>query len=158
MKYPGCREVKYLLSGEIRTYDCELLFLDDDIGILRYDHERPYTVNNQVLPKNTSTFAFYWPIRPFTLYRWFSPRGEHLGDYFNIADRIHLNHNQFEWRDLIVDIFVSQQGRVTILDESELPADLDEKLGQYISQAVIKIIKNYKNILNETDLLLKELF
>ena len=69
MIYPACREVKHLLSGEVRTFDCELIFLDEDFGILRYILEKPYVVNNQILPKNTQTYAFYWESQPFTLYR-----------------------------------------------------------------------------------------
>lgn len=158
MKYPDCREVKYLLTGEIRIYDCELLSLGDDIGILRYILEKQHTVSSQVLPKNTQTYACYWATRPYTLYRWYSPQGEHLGDYFNIADQVRLNRTQFEWRDLVVDIFISPQGRVLILDECELPPDINSDLLNFIQQATKSIIRNYKAILNETDILLNRYF
>jgi len=158
MIYPACREVKHLLSGEVRTFDCELIFLDEDFGILRYILEKPYVVNNQILPKNTQTYAFYWESQPFTLYRWFAPQGGHLGDYFNIADRIHLSNLQFEWRDLIVDVFISPQGEISMLDENELPADIDANLARYIDQSTQFIIGNHRKILSELNSLTAKLF
>jgi len=158
MIYPACREVKHLLSGEVRTFDCELISLDEDFGILRYILEKPYVVNNQILPENTQTYAFYWESQPFTLYRWFAPQGGHLGDYFNIADRIHLSNLQFEWRDLIVDVFVSPQGKISLLDENELPADIDGNLARYIDQSTQFIIGNHRKILSELNSLTAKLF
>ncbi|MFH1213465.1 MAG: DUF402 domain-containing protein [Candidatus Neomarinimicrobiota bacterium] len=132
--------------------------LKNDFGILRYILRESIIVNKLKLPENTVTYGFYWQNRPYTLYRWFDPQGFHLGDYFNIADSVHLSPEQFEWRDLIVDVFISQQGRATVLDEDELPADLDIDLSACIHRATEHIIRNYTNILSEASLLADTLF
>jgi len=158
MIYPTCREVKHLLSGEVRTFDCELIALNKNLGILRYILEKPYLVNNLILPEHTQTYAFYWELRPFNLYRWFDRQGEHLGDYFNVADQIRLSSFQFEWRDLVVDVFITPQGELSVLDENELPTDIGESLAHYIDQATQLIIGNHKKILGELDSLITKLF
>lgn len=159
MNYPRCREVKYLLlTGKTRVFDCERLSFQNDRGILKYILKDTITVNNQILPQDTITYGFYWQKRPYTLYRWFDPQGAHLGDYFNIADRVNLNPAQFEWRDLIVDIFISPQGKITVLDEDELPPDLNSELARNIHQATGQVLQNFVSILSETDRLAGRLF
>jgi len=159
MNYPHCREVKHLLlTGKTRFFDCERLSFQNDCGILKYILKDPITVNNQILPPDTITYGFYWQNRPYTLYRWFDPQGSHLGDYFNIADQVKLSPVQFEWRDLIVDIFISPQGGIAILDEDELPSELDTELARKIHQATNYILQNYTSILRESDRLAGRLF
>jgi hypothetical protein len=159
MNYPNCREVKHLLlTGETRIFYCERLFFQKDCGILKYVLENTVTVNNQILPQNTVTYGFYWRNRPYTLYRWFDPQGVRLGDYFNIADHVNLSPSQFEWRDLIVDIFISPQGVINVLDEDELPPDLEGKLARYIHQATGHVLQNFASILSESDRLAGKLF
>ena len=150
-----CLEIKNLLAGGKRIFECELIYTDYQFGILKYVLEKSYTVSNLLLPEGAITYAFYWVDRPYTLYKWYQGR-KNLANYFNIADRITLSDNKFEWRDLIVDILISPKGIVEVLDEDELPDTISEKLRTYIFDSVVLIKNNLHGICQETCQLLEQ--
>lgn len=148
-------EIKHLLNGGKRVYKCELIYKDRASGILKYVLERQYEVSGLILPAKSVTYAFYWSARPYTLYRWYYNE-KNIGNYFNIADRIELKDAEFSWRDLVVDILIQSEQEPVILDEHELPADIQASLLEYIHSATNFVLKSYKDILAETDILLKQ--
>jgi len=150
-----CLEIKNILAGGKRIFECELIYTDYKFGILKYVLEKLNTVSNLELPEGTITYAFYWVDRPYTLYKWYMGR-KIYANYFNIADRITLSDNKFEWRDLIVDILISPKGIVEVLDEDELPQTISEKLRKYIFDSVTLIKNNHRGICQETYQLLEQ--
>ena len=62
------------------------------------------------------------------MYHWLGPAGQTLGYYFNIADETRFSAERIEWRDLTVDVLATPAGRLDVVDEHELPADLDPAL------------------------------
>lgn len=150
-----CLEIKYLLAGGKRIFECELIYTDYQFGILKYVLDKSFTVSNLLLPKGAITYAFYWVDRPYTLYKWYKGR-KNLANYFNIADRITLSDNKFEWRDLTVDILVSSNNILEVLDEDELPQTISEKLRTYIFDSVALIKNNLHGICQETYQLLEQ--
>ena len=146
-----CTEIKNLLEGGRVKFNCKLIALNKESGVLEYILENRYKVGSLILPKGSITYAFYWIDRPYTLYKWFDKNGNILGNYFNIADSIKLTENEFKWRDLIVDILVSPEGVLEVLDEDELPYDLDKKLMKYIENSKNLILQDYKYIIKETN-------
>jgi len=147
-------EKKYLLNGDIRVYDCELIYKNHKLGILKYVLEKQYNVAGLILPGASVTYAFYWIDRPYTLYRWYY-KEKNIGNYFNIADQIVLNDSEFEWRDLTVDILYLPDNLPKVLDEDELPSDIPNHLLEYIDLAKKHVIENYQGIIAETDQLLR---
>ncbi len=148
-----CLEIKHILAGGKQIFECELIYTDYQFGILKYVLEKSYTVSNLELPEGTITYAFYWVDRPYTLYKWYDGR-KNLANYFNIADRITLSDNKFEWRDLIVDVLISPKGIVEVLDEDEIPEDIDLEIKKYIYQNKEYILREYPQIILETDQIL----
>jgi len=146
-----CTEIKNLLEGGRVKFNCKLIALNKESGVLEYILENRYKVGSLILPKGSITYAFYWIDRPYTLYKWFDKNGNILGNYFNIADSIKLTENEFKWRDLIVDILVSPEGVLEVLDEDELHYDLDKKLMKYIENSKNLILQDYKYIIKETN-------
>ncbi|MBL7066731.1 MAG: DUF402 domain-containing protein [Candidatus Marinimicrobia bacterium] len=150
-----CLEIKYLLAGGKRIFECELIYTDYQFGILKYVLEKSFTVSNLKLPEGAITYAFYWVDRPYTLYKWYMGR-KIYANYFNIADRITLSDNKFEWRDLIVDILISPKGIVEVLDEDEIPEGTDLEIKKYIYRNKEYILREYPQIILETDKILIE--
>lgn len=148
-----CRETKITLSGEINTYPCELVSLNNGFGVLRYVIDRAYDVHGVELAPGDETIALYWEDRPYTVYIWHRRTAETPVYYFNIADRISLTPQKFIWRDLAVDILVDGRG-VHVLDEHELPAHLDADLGRYIKEAQAHILDHYEDIIQKVQMLL----
>ena len=150
---PLCIETKLTLSGETKTYRCELLHFGSGFGVLRYVIDRKYDVHGVKLSPGDETIALYWEGRPYTLYVWRRQAAQDTVFYFNIADQISLTPQEFIWRDLAVDILVDSRG-VHVLDEHELPADLDANLGRYINEAQAHILVHYEDIIQKAHMLL----
>jgi hypothetical protein len=151
-----CTETKILLSGDVHRYACTLLHQDNTFGILRYVIDREYRVGSVRLMPSDVTYGLYWTDRPYTLYIWHVKDSDASAYYFNIADRILLSENEFQWRDLILDILIDSGGIVQILDENELPPDLSTDLRSYILTAKTNVLTHYRDIIIETDILVKQ--
>jgi hypothetical protein len=156
---PVCTEKKSTLSGRVYWFKCELVHLTPGFGVLRYVLDLNYDVSSVRLRPGDITHAFYWTDRPYTLYKWHLERnaGAEKIYYFNIADRISLQPDEFAWRDLMVDILVGADGQVRVLDEDELPKGLDRALVSYIQEAKSVILGGYRDIINSADTVLQEL-
>jgi len=153
----GCTETKILLTGSIQRYKCELLYLKNTFGILRYIVDKEYTIADMQLIPGDVTTALYWTDRPYTLYIWQkSASTKDVAYYFNIADSISLLPDEFSWRDLIVDIFIDTDGMVHVLDENELPPNLPPTLQCYILAAKSHILRGYREIIAEANFLIKK--
>jgi len=142
-----CRERKQLLSGGEVTYDCELVTLQDRFGILKYVISRRYRVGSLNILPGMISYGFYWTERPYTLYSWLTKGGDKVGYYFNLADSISLSNREFAWRDLALDILVCPSGKVEILDEEQVPPDLEEDLRSYIESAKELVLENHQAII-----------
>ena len=152
-----CIETKTLLSGAVHQYACELLYLENAFGILQYVIDREYYIGGMRLMPGDVTFALYWTERPYTLYIWnVNRRKKEVAYYFNIADNISLLPNEFRWRDLAIDILVDTTGSVHVLDEDELPADIPVELHSYILAAKSHVLTCYRDIILESNSLLKK--
>jgi hypothetical protein len=145
---PPCLETKHTLSGETKSYPCELLYYENGFGILRYIIDREYDVQGVKLAPGDETIALYWEDRPYTLYIWQRRTAKRSVYYFNIADRISLSPQEFVWRDLAVDILVDGRG-IHVLDEHELPADLEPTLHSEIQATKTLLLDNHASITAE---------
>ncbi len=150
-----CREIKQSITGDIKVYSCELIRYEPGFGLLRYVVDREYDIQGYRLQAGDVTRGLYWEGRPYTLYAWdLEQRGGRLF-YFNVADRVALAPAEFFWRDLVLDVLVDAKGGVSVLDEHELPEDLDRNVASYISSAVDLITRQYREIIKETDDLIR---
>jgi hypothetical protein len=150
-------EKKILLTGEVQTFLCELLHLDDSVGVLRYVVNRSYEISGIKLLPVDITIALYWIDRPYTLYIWRLNQGKDTVYYFNIADRISLQPQEFIWRDLVVDVLVDTQKNVYVLDENELPVDLGQELARYIQSAIALLVREHRRVIHEADAIVSKL-
>lgn len=173
-----CTERKIRLSGEEVSFDCELLTVEKDYGVLRYVIEKGRTVGGVRLPDGTITLALYFAHRPYNLYYWIGPkdknatsRGERGADnghgtpgsdpwardiayYFNIAEPVRLSREEVAYRDLEVDVIVLPDGQTRVLDEEQLPASLDPALRRRITMIRDDLLTNYEGIIREARALL----
>jgi hypothetical protein len=151
-----CIEKKLTLSGKVYLFECELLLLNSGLGVLKYVIDREYTVDGINLQPGDITHALYWIDRPYTLYIWHLTR-DRVVHYFNIADRISLQPREFLWRDLAVDIMIEDGRNVRVLDEDELPGNLEPELSHYIQSAKKTIIQEYALIIHEANVIVSTL-
>jgi len=88
-----------------------------------------------LLPRGSISLGYFWQHKPFNLYHWVDDKGQTLALYFNICDNTRISEEQIGWRDLCVDVLLTPDLRCRVLDEDELPDDLDDELQTYIDSA-----------------------
>jgi len=151
-----CIEKKLTLSGKVYLFECELLLLRNGLGVLKYVIDREHAIDGIKLQPGDITHALYWIDRPYTLYIWHLT-GDRAVHYFNIADRISLQPREFRWRDLAVDIVIDDGRHVRVLDEDELPDNLDPELSRYIQNAKATIMQVHASIIHEANVIVSKL-
>ena len=132
---PPILEIKRMLDGREKRFDCRLLAgaVDGRHAAVLWIAPAPMHVHGVDLPAGTVSVGHFWADRHYNVYHWLDRAGETLGYYFNICDRTRITAGLIEWRDLIVDVLVLPGGRLDVLDEDELPAELPPDVGVHIA-------------------------
>lgn len=126
----GILEVKHTLDGEQRTYPSTLLDAGEGFAAILYVLPESARVDDLDLPAGTATVAYYWADRPYNLYHWVDPAGRTLAFYFNLARATAITPGQIEWWDLAADVLVTPDGRVRVLDEDEVPVEVEPEVAR----------------------------
>ncbi len=155
--YQRITEVKNTLAGERKTFDCELLTSKAGEAVVIYRMPRDVQLENVLLRKNTISLGYFWEDRPYNAYHWIDTQQDSVALYFNIADRTRISGEAIEWRDLAVDVLITPDGCCRVLDEDELPADIDPALLAYIERARDELCRNPLSRLSEYDKLTRSL-
>jgi protein associated with RNAse G/E len=148
---PICIEKKLTLSGKEKLFECELVHVNKNFGMLKYVIQRNNDIDGLKISPGDITYGLYWTDRPYTLYVWIVNQGKDRAYYFNVADRVSLQPNEFIWRDLTIDILIDPDLRVHLLDEHELPADLHPDLSNYIQSTKNLVLHRHREIMQEAD-------
>jgi len=110
-----------------------------------------------LLRKGTVSLGYFWQNRPYNVYHWIDAQQNTVALYFNIADGTHISEQAIEWRDLTVDVLITPDERCRVLDEDELPADIDAGLLAYIDQTRDELCREPLSRLGEYDKLTRSL-
>jgi hypothetical protein len=154
---PTITEIKHTLAGERKTFDCELLQRSASEVVVIYRMPRDVQLEDILLRRGTVSLGYFWADRPYNAYHWVDQRLDSVALYFNISDRTHIGEQSIEWRDLAVDILISPDGRCRVLDEDELPADIDADLRAYIDAARDELCRQPLSRLGDYDKLTRSL-
>ena len=125
-------EVKTTLAGERHEFECELLHATAGEAVVIYRMPGDRQLEDLFLPKGTISIGYFWQQKPFNAYHWVDDQQDTLALYFNICDNTRISTSLIEWRDLVVDVLMTADGRCRVLDEHELPDDLEPGLRLYI--------------------------
>lgn len=112
-------EIKRTVDGAEHVFRCSLVRRSDDWVALRYVSKAAHMVGSLRLPPGTETIAYYWTGRPYTAYHWLDPEGRTLGVYLNAASSVEITRDAVRWQDLALDVLVTAQGGVEVLDEDQ---------------------------------------
>ncbi len=143
-------EVKRRLDGSVRTYPCEAVEIAADRAVLLYRLPGQGRVADLVLPAGTLTVAYYWLDRPYNVYHWMAPPGETLAYYFNLSGPVRIGPDGLEWEDLEVDVLVTPDGRVQILDEDAVPAAAAARLPE-IARARERVLADWPAVVADVE-------
>ncbi len=140
-------ETKTTLLGVEKIYRCRLITRAAGAAVVIFVSDAAIRVANLTLPAGTVTFGYFWEDRPYNVYHWMAPGGATLGHYFNLADRTQIADGTLTWRDLAIDVLVRPGAPPAVLDEDEVPADLDAATQATIAAARSTIIRDADKII-----------
>jgi predicted RNA-binding protein associated with RNAse of E/G family len=131
---PRLLEVKHTLAGVEKRFECRQLARAGTHLAVLWVAPVPMHVHGVDLPAGTVSVGHFWTDRFYNAYHWLGRDGAHatLGCYFNLADRTSWAGDRLDWRDLTVDVLATPGGRLAVLDEDELPPDLDAEARAHI--------------------------
>ena len=145
-------ERKTRFDGTVQEFACQILDLEPGSrAVLRYDFDRDWTVHGIQLPRGGMTAGYFWVDRPYNVYHWLDQQARTLGFYFNVGHTDTVDGTQVAWRDLIVDVIVTPDGGMDVLDEEELPPDLAPEHRGTIARALEQIMTNPKRLVAEVE-------
>lgn len=159
MSFPATRiiETKTTLLGERKTFTCELLQATATEAIVIYRMPADHQLEDIRLRKGTLSLGYFWQDKPYNTYHWIDAQQDTVALYFNVSDRTTISTESIAWRDLTVDVLITPDGRCRILDEEELPADIDPRLRHYINRARDQLCREPLSHLAEYDKLSRQL-
>src|SRR5437762_1532561 len=148
---PQITEIKTTLTGRVDRFACDVVERTGDRLVVLYHMPAARDLHGVWLPKGGLTAGYFWRERPYNLYHWLHPDGRTIAYYFNIGDVVRLEAHEFEWHDLAVDVLATPEGRVTVLDEDELPPDLDEATRRYVEAARDEVLRDLDRLITEAE-------
>jgi hypothetical protein len=132
---PTILEIKSTLSGQRKEFRCHLVAGAPGRATVLFVSSTSYQVAGLPLPPGTVTLGHFWESRDFNVYHWLTPAGQTLAHYFNLCADTAIAPDTIRWRDLAVDVLVRPAAEPLVLDEDELPGDLDPGLRDRIDRA-----------------------
>jgi hypothetical protein len=126
-------EIKETLGGARKTFNCKVLARRAGELVVLFVSTRVYSIVGLTLPVGTVTFGHFWTGRSYNVYHWMEPAGRTIAYYVNLAADTRFEGNELHWRDLVVDILALPGAAPRVLDEEELPSELDPALRTRIS-------------------------
>jgi hypothetical protein len=148
-RLPEILETKVTLAGVRKAFRCRVLARGPGEVVVLFVSDRPYQVADLPLPAGTVTFGYFWSSRPYNVYHWMTPAGVTLAHYCNLSDRTVISIDALEWRDLAVDVLIRADGRVEVLDEHELPEDLDAPTRDAVGRAQAELVATAPQVARE---------
>jgi predicted RNA-binding protein associated with RNAse of E/G family len=142
-------ENKHRLDGSIQRFECLSVQVSHDEAVIMYQLPWKARVEDVVLPAGSLSFGYFWTDRNYNVYHWVTEDGETLGTYFNICDKTRIGEESVSWRDLIIDLLVTPDGRCRVLDSEELPQNLDERLSRLIKETEEYLQGQYRSVVAE---------
>ncbi len=129
--------------------------MDDVVVIYRMPSD--VQLEDLLLRKGTISLGYFWHDRPYNVYHWIDAQQDTVALYFNIADSTRISEQTIEWRDLAVDVLITPDGRCRVLDEDELPVDIDPGMLRYINRTRDELCSEPLSRLGEYDKLTRSL-
>ena len=121
-------EIKTTLDGRVKQFDCELLWHRGGEVVVIFRMPQDMMLEDVALPRGGISLGYFWEDRGYNVYHWVDDNGQSLALYFNICDNTRISATEIAWRDLTVDVLLTPDLRCRVLDEDELPEDIESDL------------------------------
>jgi predicted RNA-binding protein associated with RNAse of E/G family len=146
-------EVKRTLHGKVIRYPAEPLVVEEGqraVLLYRIDVAEAIAGGRITLAAGTLSFGYFWFDRPYNVYH-FNYAGETLVYYVNIGRFRSLSETELVWDDYAVDILLSPDGAVEILDEDEVPETIDDSIQAFITEGKLRVLAELDTIIDSVE-------
>lgn len=133
------KEVKHTLAGERQEFVCRLLERSPTRVVLLYPISQGRRIADVLIPDHSRTYAYYWTDRPYNVYHWVDEDGRTIAYYINLSAGVTFRQDAVEWNDLAVDLLITPDGVIRILDEADAAAasgDVQTRIAAARAQAL----------------------
>jgi predicted RNA-binding protein associated with RNAse of E/G family len=140
------KEIKTKLDGSIHPFECSPILIEKNRAIISHVWHRttPYIDGPAYLPAaEIHTKAFFWKERDYVLYRLSSPSGLLYGYRIDAAEEIDITPTMINWRDLILDFWISPKLEFHVLDEDELQEGIKNNLITSTQLQKVRAVETY---------------
>ncbi len=115
-------EVKRHLDGRVERFACELVARERHRAVVLFYHRERREAGGFVLPAGGRTYGFFWPRRPYLLYRILGPDGALILHRFDVVEGVRLGEREVSYTDLLLDLLVDPAGGLRVEDEDHVEA------------------------------------
>lgn len=116
------RETKRALDGRRQTFDCGLVFMSPRLAIICFEHPGAGSRGGFFFPAGSYTLGFFWARRHYNLYRFTGPDDTVIAYRFDVVDAVRITPTHVSYTDLLLDAWLSIDGRFRVEDEEEVAA------------------------------------
>jgi hypothetical protein len=113
-------ETKRTLDGRVQSFRCAGLLVSPRLAVVRFDHGGERRAGGFFFPTESFTLGVFWRWRPYNCYRIAGPDGTVIAHRFDVVDRVQIGPNRVDYRDLLLDLWVSPSGDVHVEDEDDV--------------------------------------
>jgi len=114
-------ERKVKPDGTVREYSCLLLYHDATVAVVEFVMTHGVSVPELpiAIPPGSVSHGFFWPRRPYNLYRMRGPDGALIAHRFDAVTAVSLTQAAIEYRDLVLDWWALPSGAFIEEDRDE---------------------------------------
>ena len=152
------RERKRKADGTVLDYETELVHRDGQVVIVRFHVTKgagPPRLPIEV-PAGSVSYGYFWPRRPFSMYRWLAPDGKLLAHRFDAVTDVRVSPDGVEYRDLLLDWWAFPDGTLVEEDREELEEALaagtiSPAHAEKAEEAARQVFSRYRHIIDEVE-------
>ncbi len=149
-------ERKTRLDGSVTEFACEPLVIEPGRrAAVRYVSDRGRRLEDVDLRPGTVTVGHFWSDRAYNVYH-MSFEGRTVVYYCSIAADTRITADRIDYTDLVVDVLIKPSGAPSVLDEDELPPDIEPRHRIAIAKALEALIADPRGLIREVDRLSAE--
>ncbi len=113
-------EIKRHLNKPDESYLCDLFRQGNGYVVLKYVNESPGRVGAVSFDIGSTTYAYYRTGGGYVLWKMCGPDGQLKGYLFHICREQKVWEERVEYLDLLLDLWIDPDGRMTVLDREEV--------------------------------------
>jgi predicted RNA-binding protein associated with RNAse of E/G family len=149
-------EKKEKPGGKVLEYEVDLVHRSASVAIVRFEMKQgggPPRLPIEV-PAGSVSYGYFWPRRPYSLYRWISPEGDVVAHRFDAVTDVRMTESEVAYRDLVLDWWVFPDDTLIEEDRDELEellasGTITPAEAARANEAARQVFSRYRHIIDE---------